>query len=296
LGGGRRKKGGEKPLRIVSLSIFSFLSLHLLFSLPPSSLFSLPISLSLSLSLSSRPLPRDKKTIEKRAHVLRSSLPSTTSCRGRFSKSSTFQGRGPRALARAIAVERPPGPPPTTMARRARRGFGEEAEVEVDASAAEARTRIDRCIIECFSTALACSLSLAFDLLGGKGSQKHRRCQTGANERDLEGGDVFPEARKRGRRAIFKRRTLWRRRLPNFCSFFRCNFSLPSLFSLPPPLFLFPSLSLPSSYKTLFLASSSFLTTSSGVLSSAFAIAALAAAGSDEKRSQRSPSTTCRDG
>ena len=101
---------------------------------------------------------------------------------------------------------------------------------------------------------------------------------------------MFPEARKRGRRAIFKRRTLWRRRLPNFFSFFRCNFSLPSLFSLPPPLFLSPL------HKTLFLASSSFLTTSSGVLSSAFAIAALAAAGSDEKRSQRSPSTTCRDG
>lgn len=82
---------------------------------------------------------------------------------------------------------------------------------------------------------------------------------------------------------------------PTFFLFFVAIFLSPLSFLSPPLSFSFP-LSLPSSYKTLFLASSSFLTTSSGVLSSAFAIAALAAAGSDEKRSQRSPSTTCRDG
>ena len=60
-------------------------------------------------------------------------------------------------MARAMAVESPPGPPPTTTARR---GLGEvevEVEVEVveaDEGADAAKARIDRCIVEGFSQLL----------------------------------------------------------------------------------------------------------------------------------------------
>lgn len=84
---------------------------------------------------------KERKEKEKNSHVLLSSVPSATSCNGRFSNRSTFQGRGPRALARAMAVERPPGPPPTTTARR---GAADVALAEFDAE-----TLIDR--IEVFS-------------------------------------------------------------------------------------------------------------------------------------------------
>ena len=91
-------------------------------------------------------MTRKKSEKKKKTHVLRSSVPSATSCRGLFSKRSTFQGRGPRALARAMAVESPPGPPPTTTARR---GLGGEevAEVVDEGADADAEARIDRCIV-----------------------------------------------------------------------------------------------------------------------------------------------------
>ena len=236
-----------------------------------------------------------EKNPSKTTHVLLSSVPSATSCRGLFSNRSTFQGLGPGALASAIAAESPPGPPPTTTARR---GFG-EVEVEVEEVEEEvdelADARIDRCIVFFFFQGLLGLLSLVvfFGLAQQSRKNTHGSFQLAQKGSDLKETEWFPRGEKmRKGQCFFLLKT---GAVVAFFCILHSLFSL-SLSSLSLSLSLLSSLFLSPLHKTLFLASSSFLTTSSGVLSSAFAIAALAAAGSEEKRSHRSPSTTCLEG